>query len=161
QLRAAPAPRDVRARPARLAHLQRDAADRERVADAHARLVRAVDHEVLAEAAGPDSFEAQLLAPERVVRGRVREHRAVRAAVARAVALLVAVDAMEPHAHRARYFLLEVGGAPRALDSVAERRPVARGHAAGAHGHDAPDDRHGFAPVPAAGAARSTMSPRT
>src|SRR2546428_9106591 len=97
-----PAPRDVRARPARLGHLDARRADGKHVAHAYAGFILPAHGEVLGEAAGAHLGDPELRPPPGVVLGRVRQHGAVRPAVVPALVLLVALEAERSEPRRAR-----------------------------------------------------------
>jgi hypothetical protein len=86
---------DLEASHARLRDLEQRGADAEAVADADLVVGQAGDGEVLAEAAADVQLAPQLLLPVAIGLGLLDEHRAVLAAVADPVRLVVAVD-VEP-----------------------------------------------------------------
>ncbi len=79
------------------------------IADMHAALQQALGRQVLAEHAPGQRHAGQLLAPERVVLGRIRVDRLVLAAVHFEIRLLVALDVEPPDPHPARDRRLEYG----------------------------------------------------
>ena len=141
QVGAPPPVGDLVAGPARLADLDRGLPHPVDVPDADRELVLAADREVLAEAAGADLLDVQLRAPERVVLGRVGEHRHVRPAVAAPVGLPVSIQVQAPEQAPAGHRLLVEGRPPASLERAGEpdlgvveaRLPDLDRHQAGGH----------------------------
>ena len=129
---AAEADPELVARRARLADDEVGTADAQAVAEAQNVLAQSGHGQVLAESARPECRCRKLLAPERIVLGRIGVHRLGRSAVDGQVRLTVAGEAAGSKRDTAGDRLLEDGGADRAAPplDVARLADADRNHSA-------------------------------